>query len=141
MKTYNNPFSLAVDQFLNQNLSDVLGVDLATKRPFANMHEEANQFVLDIAIPGVKKEDINIEVKNDMLIVSAETKQETQNEDKDHTFIRREFNYNSFERTFRLDETANKDKITASYNAGVLTLTIAKKEEAVDRGPISIKVS
>ena len=76
-----------------------------------------------------------------MLIVSAETKQETQNEDKDHTFIRREFNYNSFERTFRLDETANKDKITASYDAGVLTLTIAKKEEAVDRGPISIKVS
>lgn len=141
MKTYNNPFSLAVDQFLNHNLSDVLGVDLTTKRPFANMHEESNQFVLDIAIPGVKKEDINIEVKGDMLKISTETKQETQNEDQDHSFIRREFNYSSFERTFRLDETADKNKINASYEAGVLTLTIAKKEEAVDHGPISIKVS
>lgn len=141
MKTYNNPISLAVDQFLNHNLSDVLGVDLATKRPFANMHEENNQFVLDIAIPGVKKEDINIEVKGDMLKVSAETKQETENEDKENSFIRREFNYSSFERTFRLDETANKEKISAAYDAGVLTLTIAKKEEAVDNGPINIKVS
>lgn len=141
MKTYNNPFSLAVDQFLNHNLSDVLGVDLATKRPFANMHEQAEQFVLEIAVPGVKKEDINIEVNGDMLRVYSESSHESKTEAKDQSFIRREFNYTSFERTFHLAETANKEKIAAAYDAGVLTLTIPKKEEAVDRGPINIKVS
>lgn len=144
MKTYNNnPLSLAIDNFFNQNLSDVFGVDVMAHRPAVNMREEADKHILEVAVPGISKEDINIQVDKNILTISAESKMEkdesTDTDDK--KYIRREFNYSKFERTFHVPETANLESISANYDAGVLTVTIGKKEEAVDNGPINIKVS
>lgn len=143
MKTYNNPLSLAIDNFFNQNLSDVFGVDVLPNRPAVNMKEEADKHILEIAVPGVAKEDINIEIDKNMLKISAETKTEKDEstDADDRKYIRREFNYSKFERSFHVPESANLEAITANYDAGVLFVTIGKKEEAVDNGPINIKVS
>lgn len=143
MKTYNNPISFAIDSLFNQSLSDVLGVDILAQRPPVNVREESDSHILEIALPGIKKEDIQLEVEKSNLKISAKKQSseiETE-EAKSKNFLKKEFDFTSFERSFHIPETADINKIVASYDAGVLTVTISKKEEALDKGPINIKVS
>lgn len=93
--------------------------------PAANVREEEGTYLLELAIPGLGKEDIKIEVNGQLLTVSYE--KEGQSEEKKDTFIRREFGHRSFKRSFTLPETADQENITASYENGVLSLSIAKK--------------
>lgn len=142
MKTYNSPFNQVLDQFLNQNLSDVFGVDVMRNKPSVNIREEKDQHILELAVPGVKKEDIDISIeKNQIIIQTKASEQEadaTSNSNKKYN--RKEFNYTNFKRSFQLPQSADVQKINAKYDSGVLVVTIAKKEEAKDTGPININV-
>ena len=81
-----------------------------------------------MAVPGLKKSDFQVDIDNQVLSISTETKEE--NEHKDGNYTRREFGYSSFKRTFSLPESVNDDKIDASYKDGILSFNLAKKEEA-----------
>ncbi len=107
--------------------------------PKVNIKEEADAFVVEMAVPGLKKSDFNINLENNILSISAEIQNDNKEEDKGYT--RREFGYSSFKRTFTLPETVEDSKINAKYNEGILNIHLPKKEEAKQKPPRSIKIS
>lgn len=106
--------------------------------PSANIKERAQDFKIDLAVPGMDKKDFQIEVENKVLTVSGERKEEVSEENEKLT--RREFHYGSFKRSFSLPETADSENINANYNNGVLTLVIGKKSEAIAKAKKQITV-
>ena len=106
--------------------------------PAVNIKENEKDFELELAIPGRKKEDFNIEVDDHVLTISAETKSEENVKEENYT--RKEFSYESFKRSFTLPETVNEDKINAAYEDGVLKFTLPKKEEALPKPKRMIEI-
>jgi HSP20 family protein len=131
-----NPFFNDVfDSILNDSfLSD----KLANRVPAVNISETENQFHIELAVPGLKKEDFKINLDKNVLSVSADKKAENVEEGK--KFSKREYSYNSFTRSFTLPEVADATKIEAEYADGILKLNVAKKEEAkIQTREISVK--
>ena len=120
-----NPFFNDVYSLLNDSL---FNEKPAATVPAVNIAEDENAFEVALAVPGLKKEDIKINLEKNVLIVSAEKKTEADAENK--KFSKREYSFNSFSRSFTLPQSADSGKIEAEYVDGILTLTIAKKEEA-----------
>ena len=97
-------------------------------KPAVNIRETDKSFVLEVAVPGYKKDDFSVNVENDLLTISAN--KETKKEQDEKGYTRREFSYNSFSRSFTLPESVNADNIKGSYNNGILTVELPKKTEA-----------
>ena len=131
-----NPFfSDVFDSILNDSY---LGDKLANRVPAVNISETENQFHIELAVPGLKKEDFKINLDKNVLTVSADKKVENVEEGK--KFSKREYSYNSFTRSFTLPEIADAAKIEAEYADGILKLNVAKKEEAkIQSREISVK--
>lgn len=96
--------------------------------PAVNITEDSNEYIVSLAVPGMKKDDFRIDVDGNMLTISSE-KEETK-EEKDKKFTRKEYSYSSFSRSFSLPEEVNKERIEARYEDGVLKLSLPRKEEA-----------
>ena len=96
--------------------------------PAVNINEDDNQFIIDVAAPGMEKKDFKLELNHNVLTISAEKEEEK--EEKKRKFSRREFNYASFRRSFTLPNMVNEEGIKATYQNGVLSISIPKKEEA-----------
>ena len=126
LKNNANPFFNDVfDSILNDRfISD----KLTNRTPAVNIAETENDFQIELATPGLKKEDFKINLDKNVLTVSAEKKAEENTESK--KFSKREYSYNSFTRSFTLPDSADHTKIEADYTDGVLKLTVAKREEA-----------
>ncbi|MEL0454625.1 Hsp20/alpha crystallin family protein [Flavobacteriaceae bacterium SZ-1-7] len=107
--------------------------------PKVNIKEEADAFVVEMAVPGLKKSDFNINLENNTLSISAELNEN--NEHKEEGYTRKEFGYSSFKRLFTLPETVEDNKINATYNEGILNIHLPKKEEAKQKPPRNIKIS
>ena len=105
-------------------------------RPSVDVLEHDNSFEIHLSIPGMKKDEISIDLKNDVLTISGERKQKT--EKKDAKFHMGEIRYGKFSRTFRLPDHVNAEAIEAAFNDGVLELTIPKAEAAKPKS-INIK--
>ena len=96
--------------------------------PAANVHETKEAFHIEMAAPGLTREDLQVTVENDLLTISFDKKEETKTEE--HRTIRREFSQRSFRRSFSLDEGVDAENIQAKYENGVLKLYLPKKEPA-----------
>lgn len=121
-----NPFFNDVfDSILKDSL---LSDKLASRVPAVNIAETENEFNIELAAPGLKKENFKINLDKNVLTVSADKKVENIEEGK--KFSKREFSYHSFTRSFTLPETTDHGKIDAEYTDGILKLNIAKREEA-----------
>jgi HSP20 family protein len=118
------------DDFFGRNIGNVMGADFATNAPSVNVSETENGYLLEFAAPGLAKEDFKISLDKNQLKVSAEKSK--QNETTERKFTRREFNYNSFSRSFVLPKTVDKDQILAKYNNGILKVSVPKKAEVVN---------
>jgi len=116
---------------LNKNLT-------INKVPGVNILETETDYKIELAAPGLTKEDFQINLKKDTLSVWAEKKVAETEEKKDYT--RKEFDYFSFARSFVLPESVDGDQITAEYTNGILTITIGKKDESKSAAK-EIKVS
>ncbi len=101
---------------------------LPNRNPAVNIAETDGDFQIELAVPGMKKEDFKISIDKDVLSISSEKKNENVQEGK--KFSKREFSYASFTRSFNLPETIDQSKVDAAYADGILKLTVAKKEEA-----------
>lgn len=121
-------FSNLLDKFFNDDLATFAGSDFSNNVPAVNIKEDENGYALELAVPGLKKEDFKINVENKVLTISAERKIEDEKEEENYR--RKEFSYTSFRRSFTLPDIADGDKIEASYEDGVLHLGIPKLEEA-----------
>jgi len=107
--------------------------------PAVNIKENEKEFELELAVPGRKKDDFKIEINENVLTISTESKTED-NVEKDN-YTRREFTYSSFKRAFTLPETIDEDKIKAIYTDGILKFTLPKKEEALPKPKRKIELS
>lgn len=98
--------------------------------PAVNIKENADNYTIELAAPGKKKENFKIQLDHNLLSISSEDKNESIEENKVDNYTRREYQYSSFSRSFTLPDSADGEKITANYNDGILTVIIAKKDEA-----------
>jgi HSP20 family protein len=107
--------------------------------PAVNIKESDKDFVLELAIPGIDKKDLKIDINDDVVTISSETRSEKE-EDNDG-YKRKEFSYASFCRSFYLPENVNRDKIQASYKDGILKVELPKQEEEKNKISKQIKIS
>ncbi len=130
-----------INEFFNDDWFDGFFnlVPVKTNTPTINVIEEKDHYRLEVAAPGLDKEDFKIDLHNDVLTISAEKKQE--NEEKDKKYLRREFNYCSFKRSFALPDFVETNKIEAKHKNGILNVIIPKKEDAKEKEPRTIKIS
>ena len=123
--TVNPWFNDVFDSLFNDS---VLNDRFVTKTPAVNIAETENEFHIELAAPGLKKEDFKINLDKNVLSVSTENK--TENVEESKKYSKREYSYSSFVRSFTLPETADQTRIDAEYTDGILKLNVAKKEEA-----------
>ena len=114
-------------------LNDVIGDELVQPRvsrnsstPAVNVKETKKSFELQLAVPGLDKKDINIDLDENVLTISSKTEEEQKEEVEN--FKRREFRFSSFERSFTLPEDIDETKIEAKHENGILSISIPKKE-------------
>ena len=107
--------------------------------PAVNTIEKDNQYLLEIAVPGMDKKDFEIEIQNDLISISSISKQEKEIKDN-LNYNRQEFNYNSFHRTFSLPKEVDQSKIKAIYSNGILTITLPKLKEVISKSKKLIEV-
>jgi HSP20 family protein len=108
--------------------NDWLGMGRSMTTPAVNITDNKNHYEVSVAAPGLKKNDFNIDVEDNMLTISCE--KEEKKEEKDERYTRKEYTYSSFSRNFTLPEEVIKDKIEAAYEDGVLRITLPKTEQA-----------
>ncbi|MAP53783.1 Hsp20/alpha crystallin family protein [Altibacter sp.] len=99
--------------------------------PYSNIKENFSTFVIELAAPGLKKENIAIEIEKEILKVSSkssENEEEIKEEKTPFTYTRKDFDFTNFERSFALPETVKAEEIEASYTNGIVTILIPKKE-------------
>ena len=127
------------DDFFNDRVfNNINHAPRKNTSPAVNIIEADNEFKIEVAVPGLSKNDFNIEVEDDVLTISSVEKEIK--EEKIPNYTRREFNFSSFNRSFQLPETVDQDQIQASHKEGVLSITLVKKEEVVQDAPKQIEV-
>ncbi len=135
------PSSSFFDDFLTKDLFDWSGwANDGGSIPRVNILETGDDFRVEMAAPGMKKDDFHVELDNDMLTIHSELP-ENNSENESVNYTRREFSYGSFKRSFYLPNTVEAEKIKAKYNDGILSLLIPKKEEAKKRPTRTIAIS
>lgn len=120
-------FSDIMDEFFN----DAVSARRDNFVPSIDVSETENQFMITAELPGMKKEDINISLENGRLSISGERSFE--NEEKGKTYHRVETQYGSFNRSFQLPDNVSEESITATYEDGLLNITIDKSEDKVKK--------
>jgi HSP20 family protein len=128
-------FSRELFNWGNNNFSNT-----STTVPSVNIKETADNYEVEVAAPGMDKKDFRITLDRNLLTISSSKEQS--NEQKDENYSRREFSYQSFQRSFELPkDVVDEDKIIARYENGLLHLTIPKKEEAKQKAPRQIEIA
>ncbi len=139
-----NQWPLLFDNFFNREFSN-WGLDnfsdTNTTVPRVNVKENKDNFVVEVAAPGMDKKDFRIQLDGNLLTVSSEKTEQNNEDNQDEKYSRREFSYQSFQRTFTLPkDVVDADKIAAKYENGLLHLEIPKKEEAKQKPPKQIQI-
>jgi len=129
-----------VDEFFNDSfLPKFLDWNYeSTSTPAVNVEETEKEYLIDVAAPGLEKEDFKVSIDNNVLTISS--KKEVKNEENREGYLRREFNYSSFSRAFTLPENTETSKIKASHKNGVLSISIPKSQAKVKQAT-EIKIS
>lgn len=132
------------DNFFEGNLADWTNFNFAGENstlPALNVKETENDFQIEVAAPGMKKGDFKINYDNGRLTISSE--QEAEHEEKEgEQFVRKEFSYQSFQRSFNIsEEVVDTDKIEAKYKDGILHVMLPKREEVKPKPAKEIKIS
>ena len=139
-----NPLPVLFDDFFNQDLFNWGSSnfsDTNTTIPAVNIKETAENYEVEVAAPGMTKKDFKVELDGNALTISSERSHQKE-EREDERYSRKEFSYQSFQRTFTLQkEVVDIDRIQAKYENGLLQLLIPKKEEAKQKPPRLIQIA
>ena len=122
----NNVFPSLINEFFN----DDFGMNFLNRShsvPSVNSLENNDSFEIDLAVPGMKKEDFTIELNDKVLVISSETSNTMEND----KMRLNEFNFSSFQRSFRVPDSVDLDKIKASYKNGILKIKLPKRKESI----------
>lgn len=121
------------DDFFTKELFDFNNAGFAQSgitQPSVNVKDMNDAFEIQVAAPGMKKEDFTVNLERNVLTISSEKQTQNEEKDEDGNFSRREFNYSSFRRSFTLPEAVEQEKIEATYEDGLLKITVPKKEQS-----------
>ncbi|MDA3878802.1 MAG: Hsp20/alpha crystallin family protein [Prolixibacteraceae bacterium] len=114
--------------------------DTDTTIPAVNVKEDDDRFLIEVTAPGMKRDDFNVKIENNMLTISSEKKDEKDESKEGYT--RKEFSFQSFQRSFSLPEWhILTDKISAKYNEGILHIELPKRDEVKPQPAKTIKIS
>jgi len=121
------------NDFLTRDVNDWFSSNFSptgTTLPAVNIKENDDEYIVELAAPGMSKKDFSIELENDVLTINSEKHDEVEDKDDQGNFYRKEFSYQSFQRCFRFpQEVVNTEKINATYKDGILKLVLPKVEE------------
>jgi HSP20 family protein len=106
-------------------------------KPAANIYESDKEYHIEVAVPGLDRNQIKMTLDDDMLKIHASALSE---EKKDADYNNFEFDYSNFERTFVVPDTVDREKITARYNNGILHVVLPKREDQIRKGPKEINI-
>nr|WP_315215905.1 Hsp20/alpha crystallin family protein [uncultured Flavobacterium sp.] len=120
---FDDLFTKDIFDWTDRNFSSI-----GSNLPSVNLKETDDLLKIELAAPGMKKEDFKVEIDNNTLLISSEKEEEKEETRKKDNYIRKEFNYQSFFRSFSLPEYIDESKIEANYKDGILHVNIAKKE-------------
>ncbi|SRX55425.1 Hsp20/alpha crystallin family protein [Aequorivita sp. CIP111184] len=119
-----------LDNFLLENKLDAFNKNYETfSIPAVNITENFPNFVVELATPGLQKEDFTIEIEEDTLKIASKKVEKNKDENSDSRSLKQEFNYKGFERSFKLPENIKTEDIQAHYENGILKITLPKMEE------------
>lgn len=139
-----NPLPTLFDDFFSRDMFNWGNANFSetnTTVPAVNIKETGDHYEVEVAAPGMNKEDFKIELDGNTLTISSQ-KTHQKEDNSDEKYSRREFSYQSFQRTFTLQkDVMDVDKIEARYDNGLLQLLIPKKEEAKQKPPRMIEIS
>ena len=127
-------FRSFVDRFFND---EFVGGSLPTFSPKVDIAESDKEFEIQLYVPGMKKGDFSIDLNEDQITISGERKFE--NENKEKNFHSVESYYGKFNRTFHLPDVVNREQVDASYQDGILVITLPKDEKKVTKKQIAVK--
>jgi len=146
-RLFNNDYSSfpsLIDKFFEGNMMDWNNWNFAglnSTLPAVNVSENQDEYRLDVAAPGLQKGDFKLNYDNGRLTISSERKDEKEEKEGD-SVTRREFSYQSFQRSFTVPENViNADKITEKYDNGILHVVLPKREEVKPKPAKEIKIS
>ena len=126
----NNWFPTMFDDFFNNDWMP----KMKATAPAVNVKENAKAYVMELAVPGIKKEYCRVCINNDgNLEVTIENKMEHKDEDKKEHYLRREFSYSNYQQVYVLPEEVEKDHVTAAVENGVLAITMPKKTKEEEK--------
>jgi len=118
-------FGNIVNEILNAPIAEIVKDTPKTfTRPASNIREKEDSIIIELAVPGFSKSNINIAVEKDLMTISA-----NKEEEGEVKYKLREFNYNKFQRAFRLSDKVDQEAISAEFKNGILIITLSKKEE------------
>jgi HSP20 family protein len=109
--------------------------------PATNVVENDKEFRLELLLPGFSKEDVQLSVHENLVTVKVNLKDENEDNENGFVYRQRQFGKYNFEKKFRVPKTVAADKIVAHFNNGILELTLPKKEEAIEKSPVEIKIN
>ena len=139
----NNDFDWLNNWFDDTFFNTPVMAPTTTTAPAVNVKEDNKQYVMEVAVPGLKKEQVNMSIDKDgYLTLSIENKNEQKDENKKEHYLRREFSYTSYRQSYALPDNVNADKIEANVADGVLKVVlpkVEKKEEKEDVKHIEVK--
>ena len=139
----NNDFDWLNNWFDDNFFNTPVMAQTITTAPAVNVKEDNKQYVMEVAVPGLKKEQVNMSIDKDgYLTLSIENKNEQKDENKKEHYLRREFSYTSYRQSYALPDNVNADKIEANVADGVLKVVlpkVEKKEEKEDVKHIEVK--
>jgi HSP20 family protein len=120
-----------MERFFDTDLFGSGFPQMRSSMPAVNLSENENTYDVELVAPGYKKEDFKLKVNDDILTISAETKNERTEGSDGREYSRREYTCSSFTRSFQLPDNAKDDGIAAKYNDGILRITIPKSKQEV----------
>ncbi len=136
-------FPSLLNRFFEGDLMDWSSSNFAgsdSTLPAVNIKETDHDYLIEVAAPGMKKEDFKVNFDNGRLTISSEKREE--NEEKSGTYTRKEYSYQSFQRSFTVPETfVNGEKINAKYSDGILHITLPKRDEVKPKPAREIRIS
>lgn len=139
----NNDFDWLNNWFDDNFFNTPVMAQTTTTAPAVNVKEDNKQYVMEVAVPGLKKEQVNMSIDKDgYLTLSIENKNEQKDESKNEHYLRREFSYTSYRQSYALPDNVDADKIEANVADGVLKVVlpkVEKKEEKEDVKHIEVK--
>jgi HSP20 family protein len=141
IRWHNRPrFSSMLDEMLERNLPTGFEKNCGCE-PATNIREDEKQFEIQLAAPGMKKEDFSLQMENNVLAVSYEKKEKDDENNQGENFLRREFGMDSFTRSFSIPKNTAAENISARYEQGILFISVPKLEPEKARLSRSIEIA